>query len=131
MNEEIEQVAAMRAAFDIIEESYEFMLAYAAQGQRQEQGDSQIQIRQYLKRFREALINLESVGSSGFAEKSSSRPFARRFREDTAVVRSVIEVLLSKSSITSDMVDNTNGLIAVRAFLTDVFFIDQAVLPKR
>lgn len=46
-------------------------------------------------------------------------------------MRSVIAVLLDKPSISSDMVDNTNGLIAVRSFLTDLFFIDQAVLPPR
>jgi hypothetical protein len=57
--------------------------------------------------------------------------FAERFRADIATVRSVIAILLSSRSITSDMIDNTNGLIAVRALLTDVFFIDQAVLPPR
>ncbi len=62
---------------------------------------------------------------------AAAAPFRDRFLSDLAVVRSVIAVLLDKPSISSDMVDNTNGLIAVRAFLTDLFFIDQAVLPPR
>jgi hypothetical protein len=53
------------------------------------------------------------------------------FREDLAVTRSVIALLQAKPSVSSEMIDNTNGLIAIRAFLTDVFFIDQAVLPPR
>ena len=48
-----------------------------------------------------------------------------------AVVQSVIALLLEQPSISSDMVDNTNGLIAMRILLTDLFLIDQAVLPPR
>lgn len=132
MSIRIERAAAMRNAFDMIEESYEFMLAYAAQGHRTErsEGGGESRIRQYLKRFAAALNDLESLVSGGLGGPESVA-FSERFNQDIAVARSVIEILLSKPSISSDMIDNTNGLLAVRAFLTDLFFVDQAMLPKR
>ncbi|MBC7157583.1 MAG: hypothetical protein H5U20_08725, partial [Rhodobacteraceae bacterium] len=57
--------------------------------------------------------------------------FAERFRTDIAVARSVLALLLERSNVTSAMVDNSNGLIAMRSFLTDIFFADQVVLPPR
>lgn len=132
MNDVMTQAATMRDAFDRIEESYEFMLAYAAQGRKREsqEGGGESQIRQYLKRFESALDDLEQALAQGLAG-SEGKAFAERFGADLAVVRSVIAILLSRPSITSDMIDNTNGLIAMRGFLTDVFFADQAVLPAR
>ena len=132
MNNNLEQAARTRDAFDTIEESYEFMLAYAAQGRKREAGESggESQIRHYLKRFENALANLDEVLQQGTGEHAGAEFFSR-FRRDIAVIRSVLELLLSRSSITSDMIDNTNGLIALRALLTDIFFADQAVLPDR
>jgi hypothetical protein len=127
----MEQAAAMREAFDTIEESYEFMLAYAAQGRKREteEGAGESQIRQYLKRLSGSLDALEAAAQSGFGEAGGD--FAARFLSDLGVMRSVVGLLLTQPSISSDMVDNTNALVAVRAFLTDIFFIDQAVLPPR
>ena len=132
MTELLEQAGRMRDAFDRIEESYEFMLAYAAQGRKREVGESggESQIRSYLTRFDGALADLEVALSGGFVDRQGS-DFAGRFRRDIAVIRSVIGLLLSRSSISSDMIDNTNGLIALRALLTDIFFVDQVVLPER
>jgi hypothetical protein len=132
MKDVMARAARMRDAFDRIEEAYEFMLAYAAQGRRREtqEGAGESQIRQYLKRFGTALDELDGLSVEEFTTAETAA-FAERFRADIATVRSVIAILLSSRSITSDMIDNTNGLIAVRALLTDVFFIDQAVLPPR
>ena len=132
MTASMAQAATMRAAFDRIEESYEFMLAYAAQGRKREveEGGGESQIRQYLKRFGAALADLDAAVGEGFGS-DDSRAFADRFRADIAVVRSVLALLLAQPSVSSDMVDNTNGLIALRALLTDVFFADQVVLPPR
>lgn len=126
------QAAEMRSAFDQIEEAYEFMLAYAAQGRRSEvaEGAGESQIRLYLKRFEAALTVLEQAVEPGF-NLNDDAAFVCRVREDAAVVRSVIAMLLGQPSISSEMIDNTNGLIAVRALLTDIFFMDQVALPPR
>jgi hypothetical protein len=132
MTEPLGQAAAIRDAFDRIEESYEFMLSYAAQGRKREveEGGGESHIRQYLKRFDAALADLDSELANGLGDAAGAA-FVLRFKDDLAVMRSVVGLLLARPSITSDMVDNTNGLIALRAFLTDVFFVDQAVLPPR
>ena len=132
MTDRIAQAAEIRKAFDRIEEAYEFMLAYAAQGRKREveEGGGESQIRQYLKNFAAALESLDAALAEGLGDPAGAA-FIDRFRADLAVIRSVLGLMLAQPSITSDMVDNTNGLIALRAFLTDVFFVDQAVLPKR
>ena len=131
MSDNFEHAAAMRGAFDVIEESYEFMLAYAAQGRKREiEEGGESQIRRYLKRFRDALDILDAASENRIGS-SAGIDFMNRFRSDIGVIRSVLELLLSHSSISSDMVDNTNGLIALRALLTDIFFLDQVVLPVR
>lgn len=126
------RAGAFRDAFDRIEEAYEFMLAYAAQGRKREveEGSGESQIRQYLKRFDAALADLQAALEPGLGYLNAAE-FAKRATEDTAVARSVISLLLTQPSVSSDMIDNTNGLIAIRALLTDIFFLDQVVLPPR
>ena len=131
MKDTIKQAAKLRDAFDRIEESYEFMLAYAAQGRKQEvaEGGGESQIRHFLKRFDGALGDFADALQPGLGHAGAE--FIERVRNDVAVGRSVIGLLLSQPSISSDMIDNANGLIALRALLTDIFFMDQAVLPSR
>ena len=132
MSDQTAQAATMRDAFDRIEEAYDFMLAYAAQGRKREvaEGGGESQIREYLRRFEAALADFEAALGEGLGAAAGAA-FLRRATEDASVARSVIGLLLAQASISSDMVDNTNGLIAMRALLTDIFFIDQAVLPPR
>ncbi len=133
MTKTLEQAAAMRAAFDAIEECYEFMLAYAAQGRKTEQaeGAGESRIRVHLRRMEQALAECDAALGDGVLGIAEGGAFTTRFRENLAVARSVIGLLQSQPSVSSEMVDNTNGLIAMRAFLTDLFFIDTVVLPKR
>ena len=121
----------MRDAIHIVEESYEFMLAYAAQGRKREPEDESVsRIRHYLTRFAGALDQMQEA-LPVILPTATGQPFLDRFLDDIAVTRSVLALLLEQSSITSDMIDNTNGLIAIRAFMTDLFFVDQAILPAR
>jgi len=128
MNDGDGQAAAMRAAFDRIEESYEFMLAYAAQGRAGEGDESGGGIRTYLARLAEALDAMEAALAPGLAGDPGGA-FARRVREDIAAARGAIAILCARPAISSGMVDNTNALLALRALLTDIFFLDQVALP--
>ena len=124
--------ATIRQAIDDVEEAYEFMLAYAAQGRQQEsETEGASQIRRFLERFHAALDTLSAATSELSSSNGVGRAFISRFAADTEVMKSVLDLLMSQDNITSDMIDNTNGLIAVRAFLTDLFFIDQVILPER
>ena len=121
----------IRQAIDEIEEAYEFMLAYAAQGRQQEtETEGASQIRRFLERFRAALNTLSET-TSELSPDGTGKAFIGRFADDTEVIKSVLDLLINQDTIASDMIDNTNGLIAVRAFLTDLFFIDQVLLPAR
>ncbi len=124
--------ARMRASFEIIEEAYEFMLAYAAQGRRSEdgRGSSSSQIRQFLTRFRAATQDLADMLES-LQDDACGTEFRQRWLDDARGIRSVIDLLLALPSINSEMVDNTNGLIVMRSFLTDIFFADHVMLPAR
>ena len=122
----------MRNAIDQIEEAYEFMIAYAAQGRKQEpETEGASQIRGYLERFRQSLDTIRQSIPAMMSEHANSAAFAERFSSDLDVMQSVLDLIVSRDSISSDMIDNTNGLISVRSLLTDLFFIDQVVLPPR
>jgi hypothetical protein len=122
---------AMREAIDLVEEAYEFMLAYAAQGRKREPEDESVsRIRHYLTRFAGALDEMQQA-LPAIVATDVGRPFGDRFLDDIAVTRSVIALLLKQPSITSHMIDNTNGLIALRSLMTDIFFVDQVLLPAR
>jgi hypothetical protein len=130
-NAVVQNAIAMRQAIDQIEEAYEFMLAYAAQGKkREEEGEDISKIRQYLSRFARSLESMRGVAPT-LLPSPASAPFRDRVLADLAVTVSVLALLLEQRSITSDLVDNTNGLIAMCSLRTDLFFIDQAVLPPR
>ena len=124
--------ARMRNAFDVIEEAYEFMLAYAAQGRKSEESKSSgpSQIRQFLIRFRSATQDLADVLES-LQSDDGGVEFRKRWLNDARSIQSVVDLLLAQSSISSEMIDNTNGLIVMRSFLTDIFFADHVMLPGR
>ena len=120
----------IRDSLEIIEESYEFLLTYGAQGRKHETEDKgPSKIRECLRLFENALEKIQDVDLSVFANDISD--FNKRFLDDLQVVRSILKSLLELPVITSDMIDNTNGLIVIRSVMTSLFFIDQAFLPKR
>ncbi len=122
----------IRAAFDEIEEAYEFLLAYAAQGRNVERADGGglSRIRRFLQRFRAATEDLENLLDT-LPDDEVGKDFRNRWLSDARAVQSVTDMLLAQTSITSEMIDNTNGLIVMRSFLTGIFFADQVMLPKR
>ena len=120
----------IRDSLEIIEESYEFLLTYGAQGRKHETDDKgPSKIRESLRLFENALEKIQDIDLSVFAKNISE--FNKRFLEDLRVVRSILKSLLELPVITSDMIDNTNGLIVIRSVMTSLFFIDQVFLPKR
>ena len=123
---------AIRENIDAIEEAYEFMLAYAAQGRVEEgAGPDGAHIRNFLERFLAAADGL-TAQVSAVVEKDqvAGGALLASFKQDSATVTSVLRLLLGKTNISSEMIDNSNGLIAMRSYLTTLFFIDKVVLVE-
>ena len=118
-----------------IEECYEFMLAYAAQGLRTEPGSgSGSQVRTLLERCDEALNGLgdvftEIVRAEQLHPAEKYQAFIAMLTRDAADARSAVGLVLAQPSISSQLVDNLNASIHLRALLTDLFLIDEIVQP--
>jgi hypothetical protein len=121
---------------DTIEEAYEFMLAYAAQGLT---GDASSatggQLREFLTRAATALNGMGGL-LTALIERERLEPEAR-YRAYSAVLDrdagdslAAIELVLAQPSISSQLVDNLNASIHLRALLTDLFLIDEILKTK-
>ena len=117
----------------VVEECYEFMLAYAAQGVAGEEGSGKGgQIRDFLERAVQALAGLSDAFTA--LVKQESREPAGRYRDFLAVLDrdakdslASIELVLAQPAISSQLIDNLNASIHLRALLTDLFLIDEIV----
>jgi hypothetical protein len=106
---------------NIVEETYEFMLAYAAQGV-----DDGVEIREYLTRAAEAL-----TGIAATAREELDSPFLTVLDRDAADSLAAIELVLAQPAIGSQLIDNLNASIHLRALLTDLFLIDEVLKSQR
>lgn len=120
-----------RTQIEAVEEAYEFMLAYAAQGRSDEgAGPDGAQIREFLRQFGKAVSTIAGMIDSLPGIAGDAAGFAESLKKDSEVMSSVLKIMLASDNVSSEMVDNANGLISVRSYLTSLFFLDKAVLPK-
>jgi len=119
-----------------IEEAYEFMLAYAAQGLRTEPGSGAgSQIRTMLSVCDKSLSGLADVFTQ-IVREDKLQPaapydnFIGVLSRDALDAQASIQLVLAQPSISSQMVDNLNASIHLRALLTDLFLIDEIVRPE-
>jgi hypothetical protein len=117
---------------DTIEEAYEFFLAYASQGipsDHPSAGSSQI--RQYLQRCDEALTGLGDIvvtlADGGGVTSAPYRAFAGVIDRDARDAAAAIQLVLALTTIGSQVIDNLNASIHLRALLTDLFLIDEVI----
>jgi hypothetical protein len=114
---------------EAIEQAYEFMLAYAAQGREDEGGGS---VRQFLERAADALDGLvATAAASPHAQNATSRQafvaFLAVLEADARKAGAALRLVLAQKQISSQLVDNLNASIHLRALLTDIFLIDEAL----
>ena len=120
-----------------IEECYEFMLAYAAQGLPTDQGSqSGGQLREFLGRAVQAVSGLAAAYAAA-AKQEGLHP-AERYQAFLAVLDrdasdslAAIGLVLAQSAISSQLIDNLNASIHLRALLTDLFLIDEIFKLRR
>jgi hypothetical protein len=119
-----------------IEESYEFMLAYAAQGLLSEEGSkSGAQIREFLNRAVKAISGLTescaiTVKQNDFEPTERYEAFLAVVERDARDSLAAIELVLAQPSITSQLIDNLNSSIHLRALLTDLFLLSDILRRK-
>jgi hypothetical protein len=113
----------LSARCNVIEECYEYMLAYAGQGVS---GESDGAIRDFLNRAARAMEGLEaSVPSSG--EFAAFREVVERDARDSLAA---VTLVLAQPALSSQLIDNLNASIHLRALLTDLFLIDEILKTK-
>jgi hypothetical protein len=116
---------------DAIEECYEFMLAYAGQGLPSDEGSqSGGQLREFLRRAVEALRGMaescaEAVEEKGLEPAAKYHEFIAILDRDARCSLSAIELVLAQPVIGSQLIDNLNASIHLRALLTDLFLFDE------
>ncbi len=114
---------------DLIERGYEYLLAYAAQGRPNEAGS---EARQTLEAMFAALDGLAELltaaaGAVSPASEGAAAGFMDAIRDDARKARGAIGLVLSRPAISSLLIDNLNASIHVRALLTDIFLVEQAL----
>ena len=119
---------SLTARTDAIEEAYEFFLAHAAQGLQAEVG-SGTQIRHYLSKFETAIDGLGAFFIAYVAglnvDPAPYGAFVGVIDRDAKDAQAAIRMVLAQPVIHSQMIDNLNANIHVRALLTDLFLIDE------
>jgi hypothetical protein len=126
----------LRERCNRIEECYEFMLAYAAQGLPGDAGSqSGGQLRTLLSRCDEALTDLgavfrQIVHGEGLEPADRYHAFISVLERDAREAQVALQLVLAQPSISSQLIDNLNASIHLRALLTDLFLIDELVRPQ-
>jgi hypothetical protein len=126
----------LKQRIDGIEECYEFMLAYAAQGlSTDEASRSGAQLRDYLSRTEASLAKLADlfaavVQQDTLGPEGTYDEFVGVLREDARKARAAVQLTLAQPAISSQLVDNLNASIHLRALLTDVFLLDEVISPR-
>jgi hypothetical protein len=115
---------------EAVEECYEFMLAYAAQGLPSDRGSKAGgEVREFLERAVKALTGLAetcavAVKEEGFTPADKYLAFFAVLDRDA---RAAIELVLAQPAISSQLIDNLNASIHLRALLTDLFLLSEIV----
>jgi hypothetical protein len=130
-------LAQIQARCNAIEECYEFMLAYAAQGLPTEEGSAAGgEIREFLERAVGALEGLAASCSTVVAQKHLEpaeryEAFFAVLDRDARDASAALELVLAQPTISSQLIDNVNASSHVRALLTDLFLIGEIFRSQR
>ncbi|MCY4572155.1 MAG: hypothetical protein OXF01_05080 [Gemmatimonadetes bacterium] len=118
----------LKARIDAIEEGYEFFLAYAAQGLAGDQaGKSGGQVREYLRGFEQALDGLAEAFRADLPGGDATDDALEVLRRDADASRALLRLVAAQPAVSSQLIDNLNASIHIRALLTDVFVLGEMV----
>ncbi|NQV56850.1 MAG: hypothetical protein HQ503_13405 [Rhodospirillales bacterium] len=123
--------SALQERIDAIEEAFEYMLGYAAQGREREEADEDEGIRTFLANAAEALDGLQGVAEERVSDldldKEQWAAFLGILGEDAAKALALIGFVQAQPILSSELIDNLNASSHIRALLTDIFLFDSAL----
>ena len=99
---------------EIIESGYEFLLAFAAQGRETDNGTEVRKTLQAMVDAAGALVGLLKPGD-----------FSAVIADDARKSRAAIGLVLEQEQVSSELIDNLNVSIHLRALLTDLFLLSE------
>ena len=105
---------------EVIEAGYEFLLAYAAQGRESDEGQGGSEVRTTLAGMSEAAAAISE-------NLQPDDDFSTVVIEDARKSVAAISLVLGQEKISSELVDNLNASIHVRALLTDLFLLSETL----
>ena len=121
---------------DVIEECYEFLLAYAAQGLPTDEGSGTgCEVRNRLQQAGEALIGLPescrgAIADQQFEPADKYDAFCSMLERDASDSLVALELVLAQPSIGSQLIDNLNASSHLRALLTDLFLFGEILRTR-
>ena len=122
---------------EAIEECYEFALSYAAQGHATDKASAQgRQLRDYLTRTAEALRALEPscaelLATGELPSEPANEAFLSILVRDARDAVAAVELVLAQPAISSQLIDNLNASIHLRALLTDIFLVEEILEARQ
>ena len=121
----------VRQRIDSIESSYEFFLAYAAQGRTTDEGaKSGAELREFLTKLEDSLEGLADTVAEAVSDQAPRDAWDEMtsvVRRDAAAALSAVQLVAARSGISSQLIDNLNANMHLRAVLTDLFLVDDLV----
>ena len=121
----------VKQRIDAIESSYEFFLAYAAQGLTTDQGaKAGGQLRDFLEKLEQALDGRADAitdASSGAEPADAWTSMIAVVRRDADAALAAVRLVSARAGVRSQLVDNLNSNIHLRAVLTDLFLVDDLI----
>ena len=112
---------AVHDNIEAIEAGYEFLLAYAAQGRETDEGPGGSEVRDTLTTMAGA------AAAIGAMLADDNDPFAAVVVDDARKSGAAIALVLAQEAISSELVDNLNASIHLRALLTDLFLLSETL----
>lgn len=103
-----------------METAYEFLLAYAAQGRADDVAGPG-------RKSREIVMELDAALASILGWLDKKIVFSSVVEEDIRKTRKALTLVLAQPRISSELIDNLNASMHLRAVLTDLFLLSETI----
>lgn len=110
----------MEDQIGLVETAYEFLLAYAAQGREDDvEGPGQ--------KSRDVVTEMDATLTTILDGLDPGQPFTDVLRDDIGRTQKALALVLAQPRISSELIDNLNASMHLRAVLTDLFLLSEAM----